>query len=71
MNPVFDKHIGKTIEVYNDDILVKSLEEKDHLAYLQKTIVMLMKYNINLNLKSVPCGRVLENSLVFSSLKEE
>ena len=32
VNKIFALQIGKTMEVYIDDMLVKSMEEKDHIA---------------------------------------
>ena len=38
VNQVFSKQIGRNVEVYVDDMLVKSKEEKDHLDDLKETI---------------------------------
>ena len=38
MNKMFEKQIGKTMEVYIDDMLVKSLNAGDHLKYLKETL---------------------------------
>ena len=37
------------MEVYIDDMLVKSLRVEDHLAHLQETFKILKKYNMKLN----------------------
>ena len=47
---MFRPQIGRNVEVYVDDILVKSLEEKKHLDDLQETFDTLRRYNIKLNL---------------------
>lgn len=49
VNKMFEKYIGKKIEVYIDDMLVKSLNERDHLKHLQQTFHILRKYNMKLN----------------------
>jgi len=37
------------MEVYIDDMLVKSLQAEDHLTHLQETFDILRKYNMKLN----------------------
>ena len=37
VNQMFNKQIGRNIEVYVDDMLVKSKEEEDHLDDLKET----------------------------------
>ena len=49
VNKMFEEQIGKSMEVYIDDMLVKSLRAEDHLAHLQKTFEILRKYNMKLN----------------------
>ena len=46
---MFRPLIGRNVEVYVDDILVKSLEEKKHLDDLQETFDTLRRYNIKMN----------------------
>jgi len=46
---MFEEQIGKTMEVYIDDMLVKSLRAEDHLTHLQETFKILRKYNMKLN----------------------
>ena len=38
MNYIFHELIGKIIEIYNDDVVVKSWNHKEHLANLRKTL---------------------------------
>ena len=40
VNHMFSKQIGRNIEVYMDDMLVKSREAKSHLNDLQKTFIV-------------------------------
>ena len=49
VNRMFFHHIGRNVEVYVDDMLVKSKEEANHLGDLKKTFSTLRKYNMKLN----------------------
>ena len=49
MNKMFAHQIGKNIQVYVDDMLVKSLREDDHLDDLQETFDIHRSYNMKLN----------------------
>jgi len=46
---IFALQIRKTMEVYVDDTLVKSMEEKEHVANLRKCFQQLNLYNVKLN----------------------
>ena len=46
---MFRAQIGKTMEVYVDDMLVKSKTATDHVAHLSDTFVILRKYRMRLN----------------------
>ena len=46
---MFKKQIGRNVEVYVDDMLVKSREEEDHLDDLRETFNTLRQYNMKLN----------------------
>ena len=46
---MFRPQIGQNVEVYVDDILVKSQDEKIHLDDLQETFDTLRQYNMRLN----------------------
>ena len=41
--------LGKTMEVYIDDLLVKSKEHLDHAGHLQEAFKLLRAYNMKLN----------------------
>ena len=41
--------IGRNVQVYVDDMLVKSLHENDHLDDLQEIFDTLRSYNMKLN----------------------
>ena len=49
MNKMFAHQIGRNVQVYVDDMLVKSLHEDDHLDDLQETFDTLWSYNMKLN----------------------
>ena len=46
---MFPPQIGWNVEVYVDDTLVKSLDEKKHLDNLQETFDTLRRYNMKMN----------------------
>ncbi|XP_011078668.1 uncharacterized protein LOC105162366 [Sesamum indicum] len=49
VNRMFDELIGKTMEVYVDDMLVKSKRSQDHLEHLEQTFRIMRSYGIKLN----------------------
>ena len=49
MNQMFTHQIGRNVQVYVDDMLVKSLRENDHLDDLSETFNTLRSYNMKLN----------------------
>ena len=49
VNHMFRPQIGWNVEVYVDDMLVKSLDEKKHLDDLQETFNTLRRYNMKFN----------------------
>ena len=46
---MFSKQIGRNMEVYVDDMLVKSKEEPAHLDDLKETFTTLRQYQMKLN----------------------
>lgn len=46
---MFKEQLGKTMEVYIDDMVVKSKERKDHVADLKETFEVLRRYRLKLN----------------------
>lgn len=48
---MFDEEIGELIEVYVDDMLVKSVTNDDHITNLGKVFTKLMAHGIHLNPK--------------------
>ena len=49
VNHMFRPQIGQNVEVYIDDMLVKSLDEGSHLDDLQETFETLKRYKMKLN----------------------
>ena len=49
MNKMFAHQIGRNVQVYVDNMLVKSQRNDDHLDYLRETFDTLHSYNIKLN----------------------
>jgi hypothetical protein len=60
---MFGHMIGKTIEVYIDDMLIKSLREEDHTADLLQVFDILQGSSLSLNVSKctfgVSSGKVL------------
>ena len=48
-NAVFEDEIGETMEVYVDDMWVKSKTEDDHIANLDKIFTKLLAHGMRLN----------------------
>ena len=49
VNMMFAEQIGETVDVYIDNMLVKSIEVEDHISHLQQGFSTLRKYNMKLN----------------------
>lgn len=49
VNHIFKDQLGRNVEAYVDDMLVKSLKANDGLADLQETFDSLRRYNMKLN----------------------
>ncbi|GFS37771.1 hypothetical protein Acr_00g0053840 [Actinidia rufa] len=49
VNKMFNAQIGKTMEVYIDDMLVKSLHAQNHIAHLKEAFDILWRHRMMLN----------------------
>ncbi|KAL0462008.1 UNVERIFIED_CONTAM: hypothetical protein Slati_0088400 [Sesamum latifolium] len=49
VDKIFRSQIGRNMEVYVDDMLVKSKKTEDHIADLEETFAVLRKYRLKLN----------------------
>ena len=65
MNKMFTHQIGRNVQVFVDDMLVKSLRENNHLDDLQKTFDTLRSYNMKLNPSKCMFGVIAGKFLGF------
>ena len=65
VNKMFSQQIGRNMEVYVDDILVKSKEELTHLDDLKEMFATLKKYQMRLNPSKCVFGVALGKFLGF------
>ena len=65
MNKMFAHQIGRNVQVYVDDMLVKSIWEDDHLDDLKETFNTLHSYNMKLNRSKCAFGVTTRNFLGF------
>ena len=56
MKKMFAQQIGRNVQIYVDDMLVKSRREEDHLEDLKETFNTLRSYNMKLNLGKCAFG---------------
>ncbi|KAL0313454.1 UNVERIFIED_CONTAM: Transposon Ty3-G Gag-Pol polyprotein [Sesamum radiatum] len=49
VDKIFRSQIGRNVEVYVDDMLVKSKKAEDHITDLEETFAVLRKYRLKLN----------------------
>ena len=61
VNRMFQKQIGVTMEVYIDDMLVKSTIAGLHIAHLSEAFQILRNYNMKLTQPNVPSACQPEN----------
>ena len=65
MNKMVAQQIGRNVQVYVDDMLVKSQREEDHLEDLKETFNTLRSYNMKLNLGKCAFGVTVGKFLGF------
>ena len=65
VNKMFNKQIGRNMEVYVDDMLIKSKEELAHLDDLRETFATLKQYQMKLNPSKCVFGVVSGKFLGF------
>ena len=65
VNHMFRPQIGRNVEVYVDDMLVKSLDKDKHLDDLQETFTTLRRYSMKLNPSKCAFGVVSRKFLGF------
>lgn len=62
---IFKNQLGKMMEVYIDDILVKSKRKEDHIDHLRETFGILRQYRMKLNLIKCAFGVASRKLLGF------
>ena len=65
VNKIFVGQIGRKMEVYIDDMLVKSKKMKDHVANLKEAFKILKHFNMKLNLSKCAFGVSFKKFLGF------
>ena len=65
VNKMFQKQIGASMEVYIDDMLVKSTIAELNIAHLSEAFQILREYNMKLNLDKCAFGVSAEKFLFF------
>ena len=65
MNKIFAHQIGRNVQVYVDDMLLKSRREDDHLDGLKETFDTLRFYNMKLNPSKCAFGVIIGKFLWF------
>ena len=65
VNHMLHSQIGHNIEVYLDDMLVKSLDKERHLDDLQETFETLRQYKMKLNSSKCTFGVLFGKFLGF------
>jgi hypothetical protein len=56
VNKMFEKQMGRNVEVYVDEMLVKSVQAPDHVSDLKETFGMIRRYEMKLNLTKCAFG---------------
>ena len=59
MNYIFHKLIGRIVEIYIDDVVLKSKSCKEHLADLQETLEYTRRHDLKMNLSKCAFGVLL------------
>jgi hypothetical protein len=74
MQSYFDGQIGHNLEVYIDDIIVKTRQDSSLIANLEETFTNLRRFNIRLNPEKctfgVPRGKLLGYIITKRGIEE-
>lgn len=62
---MFKEQLGKTMEVYINDMLVMSAKKEDHISHLKEAFEILRQYGMKLNPEKCTCGVTLGKFLGF------
>jgi hypothetical protein len=61
MNYIFHELIGKIVEIYIDDVVIKSLDHESHLNDVRKTLECTRKHGLKMNLSGTALGVPFNN----------
>ncbi|GJW35687.1 hypothetical protein Tco_0058607 [Tanacetum coccineum] len=62
VDTIFEGQIGRNLEAYVDDMVIKSKTESDLIENIEETLLTLKKVNMKLNPKNAPLEWKKENS---------
>ncbi|CAL8174769.1 unnamed protein product [Prunus armeniaca] len=65
MNCIFHDMIGHSLEVYIDDVVIKSPEKKDHVSNMRKAFLRMRQHKLKMNTKKCVFGVLAGNFLGF------
>ncbi|KAI5316275.1 hypothetical protein L3X38_045451 [Prunus dulcis] len=65
MNSIFHDMIGHSLEVYIDDVVIKSPEEENHISSLRKAFLRMRQHKLKMNPKKCVFGVQAGNFLGF------
>ncbi|GKV30040.1 hypothetical protein SLEP1_g38905 [Rubroshorea leprosula] len=65
MNAIFHDMIGRFMEIYIDDIVVKSMEDEEHLEHLRKAFKRMQQHGLKMNSLKCAFGVTAGNLLGF------
>ena len=65
MNKVFTTQLGRNLEVYVDDMVVKTTMKKWHVMDLKETLASIIRYDMRLNLDKCIFGVQVDKCLRF------
>ncbi|KAL0310331.1 UNVERIFIED_CONTAM: hypothetical protein Scaly_2938300 [Sesamum calycinum] len=60
VDKIFCSQIGRNVEVYVDDVLVKNKEPRNHVVDLEEMFTVLKRYKLKLNLGKCAFGSTRE-----------
>jgi hypothetical protein len=71
MNYIFHDLIGKLVEIYIDDVVVKSASAEGHLGDVRQVLQRTRRFGLKMNPKKCAFGVSSVNSWVSWCMKEE
>jgi hypothetical protein len=71
MNDIFHELTDKIVEIYIDDVVIKSLDHESHLADVRKTLECTRKHGLKMNPNKCAFGVSAGEFWDFWCMKEE